>query len=334
MIRTIKSSSTLSLRLSSQKLLDNVEPSRRDFINLLLVPEQYSDISIQLKNLWNQTLYWKLEVDGDFPIEWCQWDREDIREIASQQQIEETLRFQIPTSFFEEQLAISKKNPQLKLDYQSRIRLYVRDGEEWELAGYEIFYLAVRPLTSYMEFLPAFYKEVDFLGRFMAIIEQTFDPAVQTLDVLWAYLDPLTAPEAMLPFLAQWVGWEISDRFTIEQQRRLIRYATTLYRWHGTRYGLRFYLHLCTGLPLDEHLPEEEKHISIQENYSRGFVLGETYLGSDSVLGGGIKYHFEVRLKVDRPDVEIDRRMIEDIIRREKSAFSSYELFIDYVEEE
>lgn len=330
MVKAIKSSSTLSLKLSSQQLLDNVGLSRREFINLLIIPGEPTDLLIQLKNLWDRTLSWKLEVDGDFPLEWCQWNGKIDREITSQQRIEENIRFQIPANFFEEEWAIDGENPQLKLDYQSRVRLYVRQEDEWELVGYEIFYLAIRPSTSYIEFLPAFYREVDFLTRFTAIIEQTFDPAVQTLDTLWAYLDPLTAPEAMLPFLARWVGWEISDRWSVEQQRRLIRYATTLYRWHGTRYGLRFYLHLCTGLPLDENLPEAEKHICIQENYSTGFVLGETSLGLDSMLGGGKKYHFDVRLKVDRSDVEIDEKMIREIIQREKPAFSSYELSIDY----
>ena len=330
MSKIVKSTSTLSLKLSSQNVLENVSPLRKEFINLRVVPGQYSEILVQLENRWDRPLIWKIEVDGDFPAHWCQWNQSESREIPAEQKIDENIRFKIPLHFFEEQLAIDSQSPQLKLDYQSRVRLYVGENDNWELTGYEIFYIAVRPPSSYIEFLPAFYKEVDFLERFLAIVEQTFDPAVQTLDTLWAYLDPLTAPESMLPFLAKWVGWEMSDRWSTKQQRRLIRHATTLYRWHGTRHGLRFYLHLCTGLPLDEELPETEKHISIQEIHSTGLVLGKTIMGVDSMLGGGKKYHFAVRLRVDEPNLDVDEKMVREIIERERPAFSSYELDIDW----
>jgi phage tail-like protein len=84
----------------------------------------------------------------------------------------------------------------------------------------------------------------------------------------------LTAPEALLPFLAHWVAWPIDRRWDTKQQRRFIRNAVELYRWHGTRQGLRFYLHLYTELPLDEDLPEAEKHISIEEIFYAGFCDG------------------------------------------------------------
>ena len=330
MTEIVKSASTLSLKLSSQNVLENVSPLREEFINLRVIPGEYSEISLRLKNLWDRALSWKIQVDGDFPAQWCQWNPSETREIASTGKVDENIRFEVPIDFFEEQLAIDSQNPRLKLDYQGRVRLYVGEENNWQLVGYEIFYIAIRPPASYIDFLPAFYKEVDFLERFLAIIEQTFDPAVQTLDTLWAYLDPLTAPESMLPFLAKWVGWEMSDRWNIKQQRRLIRHATTLYRWHGTRRGLRFYLHLCTGLPLDKELPEAEKHICIQEIHSRGLVLGKTHMGIDSMLGGGKKYHFAVRLRVDDSNLEVEEKMIREIIERERPAFSSYELHIDY----
>jgi len=59
----------------------------------------------------------------------------------------------------------------------------------------------------YAKFLPAIYQELDFVGRFLKIFEQAFEPAVNSLDTLWAYLDPTTAPQGLLPFLAHWVGW-------------------------------------------------------------------------------------------------------------------------------
>jgi hypothetical protein len=105
----------------------------------------------------------------------------------------------------------------------------------------------------------------------------------------------------------------------IAQQRRLIRHAITLYRWHGTRWGLRFYLHLYTGLPLE--------HISIEETYCQGLVLNDAELGQGTILGGGRPYHFVVRLHLENPDyLEKNESLIREIIEQYKPAFCSYDL--------
>jgi hypothetical protein len=86
-------------------------------------------------------------------------------------------------------------------------------------------------------------------------------------------------------------------------------------------------LHLYTDLPLDEDLPEAEKHISIEEIFTRGFVMGETLIGTDSMLGGGRPFHFIVRLRPE-PDRRIEERLVRDILDREKPAFCTYDLLI------
>jgi phage tail-like protein len=184
---------------------------------------------------------------------------------------------------------------------------------------YRFFDVFVRPEISYLNFLPAIYGEVDFLGRFLSILEQAFDPTVQTDDTLWAYLDPLTAPESFLPFLAHWVGWELDPRWSIDAQRRLIRNAIELYRWHGTKRGLHTYLHLYTGLP--------EERINIQEDFKQGFVLGNNQIGTDSVLGGGRPYHFIVELRPEEPN-QINEQLVREVIEEQKPAFSTYELLM------
>jgi hypothetical protein len=90
---------------------------------------------------------------------------------------------------------------------------------------------------------------------------------------------------------------------------------------------LRFYLHLYTDLPLDENLPEADKHISIEEIFTRGFLMGETLIGRDSMLGGGRPFHFIVRLRPE-PNKPIDERLVREIIEREKPAFCTYDLSI------
>lgn len=294
--------------------------------DLLLHPGEPGEMLVKLENSGDRSVRWQMVVQGDFPSDWCDWHQEQPKELAPNQKEDITLRFRVPDTFFEDRWSLSRDRPRLQVDYQSQIYVYTAEGTQQPI-GYQVFNLCVRPRSSYINFLPALYRHVDFVRRFVTIFEQAYDPAVQTVDVLWAYLDPLTAPEALLPFLAHWVAWPLDSRWELKQQRRLIRNAIALYRWHGTRRGLRFYLHLYTGLPLDDDLPEAQKHISIEEIYSTGFVVGTTSLGQDSMLGGGRPYHFLVRLRCDRPD-QVDERLVRDIIEREKPAFCTYELEI------
>ncbi|MBE9060432.1 hypothetical protein IQ256_05440 [cf. Phormidesmis sp. LEGE 11477] len=222
------------------------------------------------------------------------------------------------------------------------------------LMATQSFTLHVRPSSRYLDFLPDVYSEIDFIGRLLKIFEQSFDPSVQTLSTLWAYLDPLSAPEAMLPFLAQWVGWPTETAWGVDQQRKLIRRAVEIYRWRGTRKGLMLYLHLYTGLgqpptalsttqtadfletesitqegyTQEDQIQEQETlgEISIEENFSRGFLIGAARLGQNAIIGGGQPFHFTVRLKTPYP---LDQPLIHAIIAQEKPAFCTYDLIVE-----
>lgn len=220
-----------------------------------------------------------------------------------------------------------------------------------QLVGAEDFTVHVRPWGHYPQYLPEVFQGVDFVHRFLAIFEQTFDPDVQTLRLMWAHLDPLTAPESMLAFLSHWVGWPLEDghnALDLKQKRRLISNALSIYRWRGTRWGLLLYLHLYTGLPLSPHdIPEEEaslkntlvlespeippylRHIRIESDSIQGFVIGSTTLGPETVLGGGKPYHFTVRLRSRPDDPPLNQALVRKIIDQEKPAFCSYSLYID-----
>ena len=305
---------------------------------LVLHPGEPSEILVQLENLSNQPLHLNIQLEGDFPSEWCRLGMEG-HELPPRGQMEAVLYFQIPADFFEEQDAL-RPGQSLRVDYQGRIYVHYAqqaieqlDAPPAVLPSIESanFNLYVRPRSLYRDFLPEIYRDVDFIGRLLKIFEQAFEPAVEALDVLWAYLDPLTAPEALLPFLAYWVGWTLIPGLSQSRQRYLICQAMELYRLRGTRRGLRLYLHLYTDLPLDEHLPEEEKHISIQEVFGRGFLVGETHLSHGSIIGGGQLYHFIVTLRPDNTrqlNEPIDERLMRQIIEQEKPAFCTYELYI------
>lgn len=295
---------------------------------MILHAGEPSEMVVQLENLGTRPLELNLQVEGNFPAEWCRIGMEG-RELLPGQRMEAVLYFQTPANFFEEQMAVAQ-GESLVLDYQSRIYVYyAQPNTANRFVESAAFNLYVRPHSLYLNFLPGLYSEVDFIGRFLKIFEQAFEPAVQTLDVLWAYLDPLSAPKAMLPFLAHWVAWPIDPRWTHQKQRRLIRQALEIYRWRGTRRGLRLYLHLYTDLPLDDDIAQEaDKHIAIEEVFGDGFVLSGTSLGEDSIIGGGRPYHFIVRLRPD-PGVEVDERLVRYIIDQEKPAFCTYDLHIE-----
>jgi len=296
--------------------------------NLLLYPGEPGEFLVTLSNSTTNILQWKLEIEGNFPNDWCNPNQINFEEIASNQKREFTISLMVPENFFEDSRNINTNQPCLQIDYQMQISIYaMQTGYEPRIVKYQVLNLFVRPNISYLDFLPTIYQEVDFVGRLVGIFEQAFDPAVQTIDTLWAYLDPLTAPSALQNFLAQWVAWDIDNRWDIDKQRQLIRNAITIYRWHGTRYGLRLYLHLYTGLPLNEDVPEVDKHISIQEVFNNGFVMGKTLIGEDSMIGGGHPYHFIVRLRPTE-SLQLDEGLLREIIEQQKPAFSTYELSI------
>lgn len=306
--------------------------------HLLLCPEEPSAMVVQLKNQGRRSLQLWLRIEGNFPWEWCDLRAENqvpvetpdpqslACTLAAGQQLDITLTFRLPADFFERDETLPQQQ-----DYACQVEVTTTEDEtghhHHESAAFQ---LHVRPHSLYLRFLPALYGEVDFVGRFLKIFEQTFEPAVWTMNTLWAYLDPLTAPRAILPFLAYWVGWVNDPHWNTERQRRLISNAMEIYRWRGTRKGLRLYLHLYTDLPLDEDLPEAEKHICIEELFSRSLVIGQAAIQENVLgrLGGGRPYHFVVRL---RPDLEqtIDEPLVRRIIDQEKPAFCTYDLHIE-----
>lgn len=339
------STQVLSLQMTPMQLLESsvssgvsawrqeaavapVAPTTR----LRLCPGEPSELVVQITNLSRRPLRIALRVNGYFPGP-CLIDVEG-GDLPAEGRIEALIRFDLERDFLEHRTAIGPDET-YQLDYQQALQVYATgapnpDGSPAALGTLladAIFTLHVRPDSRYLNFLPTVYREVDLLGRLLKIFEQSLDPAIQTLEMLWAYLDPLTAPEALLPFLAYWVGWPSDVNWSTEQQRQLIRRAMEIYRWRGTRQGLKLYLQLYTGLPPDAPgTPEAEQHISIQETFNQGFVLDQARLDENTLVGGGRPYHFIVRLRSAEP---LDEELIRTIIEQEKPIFCTYELYLE-----
>jgi phage tail-like protein len=300
--------------------------------HLLVCPGETSELVVHLESRAVRPLLVELAIEGNIPIDWYRIGTEG-RQLEPRHKMEAVVNFRVPVDFFEAEEALGA-GESLEINYQVRLTVHISElaGDSDQQVVYAPFRVSLRPQSLYLDFVPLVYREIDFIGRLLAIFEQAFEPVAQTLDAMWAYLDPLTAPQEMLPFLAHWVAWPLDERWEEAQLRRLVRHAVEIYRLRGTRPGLRLFLHLYTGLPLDEQATTEAKrHIAISEAVGSGFVLGSASLGRDSLFGGGRPFHFAVRLRSQFPD-QVDPHLVRRIIEQEKPAHCTYDLTIELAE--
>ena len=87
--------------------------------------------------------------------------------------------------------------------------------------------------------LPGLYHEDLFAQRLCSGLDEVLAPIFATLDSLSAYLDPRTAPDDMLGWLAGWIGLALDDGQSPRRQRELVRAGAELLRWRGTARGIR-----------------------------------------------------------------------------------------------
>ncbi|MEM1293384.1 MAG: phage tail protein [Cyanobacteria bacterium P01_H01_bin.162] len=292
---------------------------------LVLHPGEPTEATVTVENCGDRPLDLSVAVSGTFPASWCQVLR-SRQTLSPGEKLNAILLFQVPPDYFEptEPTDVVANSA---LQQRGSLHCVAHDdvGQGRLLRAIE-FTLYLRPRSLYLDFLPDLYREVDFVGRLLKVFEQAFEPDVRTLDSLWAYLNPRLAPQGMLPFLAHWVGWQLAPDLSLDQQRDLIARALEIYRWRGTRRGLRLSLHLATGLPLAV-APGSAPAIAIHETFGAGLVLGDTHLGPTAIMGGTNPFHFGVVLR-QPAGVDLDETLIRKTIEREKPAFCTYDLTI------
>jgi len=169
--------------------------------------------------------------------------------------------------------------------------------------------------SAYLEYLPALYRDSEFMGRFLLIFESVLGPIENMVGSLPLYFDPRLTPEPFLPWLASWLDLVLDATLPLARRRELVGSAAELYRWRGTRRGLSEYIRICTGVA-----PEISEFIP-------GMRLGpETKLGIDTQLGSsGTGYRFTVTLKLDAGDPVRDS-FIRAIVDAQKPAHTTYTL--------
>jgi phage tail-like protein len=172
-----------------------------------------------------------------------------------------------------------------------------------ESAGQAALYVPER--STYLQLLPGIYQDSDFLGRFLLIFESILTPMDRMVGSIHHYFDPDVAPPETLRWVASWLGIVLDERWPEDRQRDLVRGATDLYRWRGTRRGLSTVLRLATGIT---PTITEATVSDVQADPSRAFRFG-------------------VHLAVPRGQ-DIDRKLIEAIIDLEKPAWVACDLEI------
>jgi phage tail-like protein len=95
--------------------------------------------------------------------------------------------------------------------------------------------------------LPAIYQEDDFAQRMLDGLDTVVAPIYSTLDNFDAYLDPATAPEDFLAWLAGWVGIALDESWDQARRRMIVARAVELYRMRGTAAGLAGQVEIQTG---------------------------------------------------------------------------------------
>lgn len=101
--------------------------------------------------------------------------------------------------------------------------------------------------SDLLEFLPRHFRTDDFLGRFLLVFQSALESIERAIDSSELLFDPWVTPPEFVAWLASWVDLDVSSISDPATQRMLIERAVELYRWKGTRRGLRAEISLRLG---------------------------------------------------------------------------------------
>lgn len=118
--------------------------------------------------------------------------------------------------------------------------------------------------------LPAVYQEDDLLQRFATAFDEALAPLFLTLDTLECYVDPGLAPPDFLDWLAEWVGVEVDDVWSVQRRREVVAGAARSYRRRGTAAGVAEALRLM----VDGRVSVEESGASAWSDVPGGALPG------------------------------------------------------------
>ena len=137
------------------------------------------------------------------------------------------------------------------------------------------------PRFSYVDhYLPAVYREneasASFLDRYLANVESFFTTIEDRIASSQTLLDPRSAPDEVLDWLAAWFGIALDPAWDEPRRRLFLRHAAEFFEWRGTIPGVLMALRLVFDECADESIFEiaprlQRSAIRIAERFrSRG----------------------------------------------------------------
>jgi phage tail-like protein len=165
-----------------------------------------------------------------------------------------------------------------------------------------------QPASSYLDYLPAIFRQDPFAGRFLLAFETVLSGAggqaglETTIGRIADYLDPQKTDADFLPWLASWVTLTLRADWDTQTQRDFIMRIVPLYQLRGTKAGLLQMLALYTKSP-----------VQIFDDFA------------------GVPHFFEVQLTLSEADpalLQSKQQIARAIIDQEKPAHTFYALRI------
>ncbi|MEE6272899.1 phage tail protein [Georgenia wangjunii] len=162
--------------------------------------------------------------------------------------------------------------------------------------------------------MPAVYQEDDFLQRFVRAFDDALAPVFLSLDGLAGYVDPALAPPDFLDWLAEWVGIEVDESWSVERRRHIVAGAADLHRRRGTVQGVVDAVRLAVG-----------GRVEVTDNGGSAWSPV-----SGGAVPGAPDPWLHVRVAVPDPST-VDRRRLEAVVAGVKPAHVPHT--IDVVED-
>jgi phage tail-like protein len=123
--------------------------------------------------------------------------------------------------------------------------------------------------------------ETQDLIKFVNVLDETIQIALSSVDRWTDILDYDTAPENFVDLMLQDLGYPFAIALSLIDKRRLLSVLVTMYKQKGTAIGLKNAIRFFVGY---------ESDIVVQPLEEWGWILGESQLDYDAVLGGDAFY--------------------------------------------
>lgn len=174
---------------------------------------------------------------------------------------------------------------------------------------------------SYLDHLPAVFREDPFVGEFLSAFQSVFEGLAAKVDDVARYLDPMTTDVEFLPWLSGWVALTLRADWSVDTQRSFLQQIVPLYRDRGTRIGLQQMLTLYTGQPVvvDDDFDQVphffQVRLTLRESDPR--LLRQIQQIARAIIDQEKPAHTFYGLQVAVPTMRLVSRALQ---RREKSA--------------